>query len=72
MDEGSFEFDARNTGGTLFLDQDGDKVGRLKADVFPPVGTQVNLPSGKHGEVKAHTLDFDASGLAQVMVSLHI
>lgn len=72
MDEGSFEFDARNTGGTLFLDQNGDKVAWLKADLFPPVGTLVNLPSGKYGEVKAHILDLNSSGLAQIMVSLHI
>lgn len=72
MDEGRFEFDARNTGGTRFLDQNNDTVAWLHVDVFPPVGTKVLLPSGKEGVVTNLALDLNPSHLAQIMVGLRV
>lgn len=72
MDTGCFEFDARKTGGTRFLDQNNDTVAWLHADVFPPVGTKVLLPGEKEGVVTDLTLDLNSSHLAQVMVGLRV
>ncbi len=67
----TYEFDTRATKGTLFLDQNGDKVGWLLAEVFPPVGTEVNLPDGSSAVVTNLTLDMsNPSGIAQIFVSV--
>lgn len=67
----TYDFDANQTGGTRFLDQNGDTVVSLRDNVFPPVGTTVWLPNGSEAEVTGLTLDLsNDSEIAQVFVGI--
>ena len=70
MGPASFTLDASETGGTLFLDQNNDKVAWLRADIFPPVGTTVLFPDATRATVTDLTLDLNASGIAQIFVGV--
>jgi hypothetical protein len=63
--------DANSTGGTRFLDERGNVLASLKADVFPPVGTAVRLPDGRHVYVERLWLDLHSDDqTAQVSVTV--
>ncbi|MHA7145385.1 hypothetical protein ACX80U_11780 [Arthrobacter sp. TmT3-37] len=63
--------DANSTGGTKFLDEQGNVLAFLKADVFPPVGTDVLLPDGRHVHVERLWLDLHSDDqTAQISVTV--
>lgn len=63
--------DANSTGGTKFLDEQGNVLALLKADVFPPVGTGVQLPDGRHVYVERLWLDLHSDDqTAQISVTV--
>lgn len=67
----TYEFDTRATKGTRFLDEHDHTAVWLRAEVFPPVGTDVQLPDGTLAQVTNLTLDLsNPSGLAQIFVSV--
>lgn len=67
----TYEFDTSETKGTRFLDENNDTVAWLLAEVFPPVGTEVQLPDGALAQVTNLALDLsNPSGIAQIFVSV--
>lgn len=71
MTPATLVLDPAMTGGTKFLDQNHDTVAWVRADIFPPVGTEVILPDHTPARVTRLTLDLsNDSGIAQTYVSV--
>lgn len=71
MNPATYVLDAAATGGTKFIDQNHDTVAWVRADIFPPVGTNIHLPDDSIATVTGLTLDIsNSSGIAQVWVSV--
>jgi hypothetical protein len=66
-----FVLDANSTGGTRFLNEQGDTLAWVRADIFPPVGTEVTLPNGSEAYVERLVLDLsDESQTARIFVTV--
>lgn len=63
--------DANSTGGTRFLSEQGDTLAWVRADIFPPVGTEVTLPDGRTVYVERLVLDLsDESQTARIFITV--
>ena len=63
--------DANSTGGTRFLNEQGDTLAWVRADIFPPVGTEVTLPDRSTVYVERLVLDLsDDSQTARIYITV--
>ena len=63
--------DANSTGGTRFLNEQGDTLAWVRADIFPPVGTEVTLPDGRTVYVERLVLDLsDENQTARIFITV--